>query len=245
MKPYLFVAGFFLFPLYLTSPLLIADEVLTPVTSSAAPEIALPSAAPIVPLITPPPAHAPLPASISSFVSESQHPVPDTLAGMTRVYAQKMRREYRLFWAASRGLEKSPIDRIFLAFDFYQVRTVQEIRKLLVILVESYLETINASPTPELGHYPFTADDIDIEIHIDCFHGEYVDRQFVEWVELKNGLVCYQAYNCMHGKFCFVRKERYDQAFHFAELDFAEEAEQIKAAKDQIYHELEFEGTVK
>lgn len=160
---------------------------------------------------------------------------------VTRRHAAVMKRRHQLRWQASYNLDDETVDHIHLVYECVVPNTVEQARDVLVDLVESYLSVVNKYDPPlvQLGHHPFTADNLKIELHFDTFFGNYVDRMMVEWVTLSNGIVSYQAYNCNRGDKCFTRREKYQQAYHGSMIakEFAESEKSDQAALEAFFRE--------
>lgn len=70
-------------------------------------------------------------------------------------------------------------------------------RNLLVDLVEDFLREINSDPIAgdQLSVYPFTANNLHIEINFESFFGIYVDPFYIGCIELRNGMARYSAFD--------------------------------------------------
>jgi hypothetical protein len=140
----------------------------------------------------------------------------ETIDQITRRFALKAKMEKRLFWMQSKGINAWPLNKLFLSWEHYHARDIDEARRLLVWIVQGITAAINMDGWrhPALGHYPLDAYDLTIEIRFDNFFGEFIDRQYVQWVRMHKGLICYQAYNCWYNQhgLCWTRRERWDQA---------------------------------
>jgi hypothetical protein len=166
---------------------------------------------------------------------------PEPIDHVVRRYAMKLRDEHRLIWNQSKGLQGALVDHLFMSFYFYQARDIYESRELLVIAVEKLLEALN-NPTfvPPTGHDPFTANDLEIEIEFQTFMGKFIDRQYVQYVMMRNGIICYQAFDCLEAPvMCFTRKERYDQAYYMVQLETEARASSSTMVINQGYSEIE------
>ncbi len=106
-------------------------------------------------------------------------------------------------------------------------------RELLVDTVEGLLNRINGNSdiSPYLGHFPFTADDLEVNITYTSFYGEYVNLQNGALATLRNGNAYYYtftAFDCSQD--CFgERKEYYWQSKMF--VDYKREGETLYAPK--------------
>lgn len=72
-----------------------------------------------------------------------------------------------------------------------------EARDLLVDLVEDFLREINSDPivSDQLAAYPFSPNNLQIEINFESFFGLYVDPFYVGCIELRNGMARYSAFD--------------------------------------------------
>lgn len=86
---------------------------------------------------------------------------------------------------------------VHLEFSSQEILEVDQARNLLVDMTEDLLREINTNAiiADELSPYPFSADQLHIEINFETYIGEYVDPYYIGCVELKNGFAYYYAFD--------------------------------------------------
>lgn len=86
---------------------------------------------------------------------------------ITAEIAKKLKKDKSLQLIGTGGAMMHDIQMMMMAFDFYQITDVETARELLVYSVEEYLSAINSSEEirPYLHNYPFTAENIEIDIY--------------------------------------------------------------------------------
>lgn len=91
------------------------------------------------------------------------------------------------------GYNESKLHFNFISQDILEVGPA---RQLLVDVAEGLLGRINASGIgPELRPFPFTANQLEICIDFESYHGRFVDPFYVGWAVLENGMCYYYAFN--------------------------------------------------
>lgn len=138
---------------------------------------------------------------------------------VTITYAGEMEREKGLFLEDSYACYDDYIEKSLMWFSSMRLVDMCEGRDLIVYLVEGYLARINEhDQLPyELYNYPFTADNLFVQINFDSFYGFYVDGEYIGRIVLENGWVHYYAFNSISCDSCWnQRSERYDQAVRFS-----------------------------
>lgn len=117
-------------------------------------------------------------------------------------YSAKMQAEKRLRLEDSWICYDKEVKKFYLRYSSQAILEFCEARLLMVELVEGFLERLNhhALLRYQLEHYPFTADDLDVKIDFESFHGLYVDPLYIGLAWLKDGCVKY---------FAFERKDPY------------------------------------
>lgn len=89
------------------------------------------------------------------------------------------------------------ISALRLEISSQEIVEIDVARALLVDLVEDILREINSNPiiSNELISYPFTPNQLRIDINFESFHGIYVDPYYVGCVCLSDGMVRYNAFD--------------------------------------------------
>jgi hypothetical protein len=89
------------------------------------------------------------------------------------------------------------ITKMYLKYSSQRLLTVYDARLLVVELVEELLTRLNNNEiiSYELSDFPFTADNLDVQIIFESFHGLYVDPLYVGCIWLKNGCTHFYAFD--------------------------------------------------
>lgn len=89
------------------------------------------------------------------------------------------------------------IDKIYLDYSSQDLRDISNARKLLVSVVEGFVAAINEDSLLhyQAAHFPFSADDLVVQIHFESFFGKYVDPFYVERATLEDGMVQFYSFN--------------------------------------------------
>lgn len=89
------------------------------------------------------------------------------------------------------------VTKLCLRYTSQRLLTVYDARLLMVELVEDLLNRLNNNQiiSFELDHFPFTANDLDVRIDFESFHGRYIDEQYVGLVWLQAGCVDFYAFD--------------------------------------------------
>lgn len=87
------------------------------------------------------------------------------------------------------------IDKIRLKFITQNILEMNEARELLVDMTEGFLERLNQDPLvgPLISSYPVNAENLEIYICFESYHVRYVDKRYIAWVVLEEGLAYYYA----------------------------------------------------
>gem|GEM_PF-3600675 len=74
---------------------------------------------------------------------------------------------------------------------------VCEARSLFADFIEDLLREINTDPivSGELTDYPFTAEQLHVDINFESFFGKYVDPFYIGYIEMRRGMVRYYAFD--------------------------------------------------
>lgn len=78
-----------------------------------------------------------------------------------------------------------------------EILEVDDARDLFVDFVEDLLQRVNSSPlaADQIADYPFTADNLSIEINFESYFGYYVDPFYVGCISMEDGIVRYNAFD--------------------------------------------------
>lgn len=89
------------------------------------------------------------------------------------------------------------ISSLRLEISSQEILEIDAARDLLVDFVEDMLREINSNPivSNELISYPFTPNQLHVEINFESFHGIYVDPFYVGCICLHNGMARYNAFD--------------------------------------------------
>lgn len=112
-------------------------------------------------------------------------------------FALKMKIDKHLELEDSWAAYDDYITKLCLQFSSQRTLTVYDARLLIVEVVEDLLSRLNNNTVIgfELGHFPFTANDLDVKINFESFYGRYIDELYVGLVWLQAGCVHFYAFN--------------------------------------------------
>lgn len=112
-------------------------------------------------------------------------------------FSVKMKIDKHLELEDSWAAYDDSIFKMVLRYSSQRLLTVYDARLLLVELVEEFLYRLNNNTIVsfELDHFPFTANDLDVRLNFESFHGRYVDEQYVGMVWLQGGCSHFYAFN--------------------------------------------------
>lgn len=110
-------------------------------------------------------------------------------------YTEKLKWTHGLILEDSVIFYEKYINRIRLDFESMDSLDVWDARKLLVDIVEEFLDRINGNVRifPYLARTPMTAADLEIYINFDSFQNKYVDLQTVGLLSLRGGITTFIA----------------------------------------------------
>ena len=167
---------------------------------------------------------------------EDVKPSIPSLDYIARKHSLLMINKAGLYWVGSRDLHRDAVDSLSLVYECYHACDINEARRRLVICVEEFLAMVNEGEFihPQLGHFPFTASDLEIEIHFDNFFSKYFDRLRIDTLTMSNGIIHFNAFDCQQGLLCHVRNEMYLQSKDHVELE-----KKITPKKDYQQFELD------
>lgn len=112
-------------------------------------------------------------------------------------YSKFLKEEYGIELEDSWIAYNDDVKRICLKYSSQRLLTVYEARLLMVELVEGFLYRLNNHSliSYELEHYPFTADDMDVQINFESYYGLYVDPLYIGLTWLQCGCVHFYAFD--------------------------------------------------
>jgi hypothetical protein len=89
------------------------------------------------------------------------------------------------------------ITSIHLEISSQEILEIDKARNLFVDFVEDFLRTVNSNPiiSGQIPDYPFTANNLHIEINFESFYGIYCDPFYIGCICLSNGMVRYSAFD--------------------------------------------------
>jgi len=143
-------------------------------------------------------------------------------------YATKLFHEKHLFLEDSKVYYNYTIHSFRIELSTQAILELREARELLVDVVEGFLERINENRiiSGELSHRPFTANDLDVYIDFQSYHGLYVDQRYVGWVALCQGTTFIYAFDVKNNQINFWhdRIEPYYKSRDFVKFERIAEA---------------------
>jgi hypothetical protein len=121
----------------------------------------------------------------------------EELSSIVVNFSTKMKVDKHLELEDSWAAYDDYILKICLKYSSQRLLTVHDARLLLVELVEDFLYRLNNNTIVsfELDHFPFTANDLDIQINFESFYGRYIDEQYVGMVWLQAGCTHFYAFD--------------------------------------------------
>lgn len=151
----------------------------------------------------------------------------DDLSSMVIGFATELSHQRNhLFLEQAYVVYNKPETKIRLEFSSQGILTMGEARHLLVDIVEGLLDRINDTAlAAEVLPNPFTADNLEIYIDLQSFHGEFVDPFYVGWIVLEKGHAFYYAFTLKNQDLDFwhVRQEPYFKSRSFTMFERAAE----------------------
>lgn len=87
------------------------------------------------------------------------------------------------------------IDKIRLKFITQNILEMCEAREFLVDVAEGYLDRLNEDPVlgPLIAAYPIGPENLEIYICFESYHIRYVDKRYIVWTVLEDGMAYYYA----------------------------------------------------
>lgn len=117
---------------------------------------------------------------------------------VSKVMARWKHRKYqRLRLEHSQTHYSTAITGLQLEISSMEILTIVEARNLIVDFVEELLREINSSPilSCQMNVYPFTANQLQIDINFASFHGIHIDPYYIGYLSLVEGMVRYYAFD--------------------------------------------------
>jgi hypothetical protein len=137
-------------------------------------------------------------------------------------YSDELERYKRLFLNDSRAFYDHYVEYVWMKFRTQDIMDVLEARDLLVYVVEGFLARVNEDPevSGDLYDFPFTADNLIVEIEFDSFYNRYINTRSIGRLELCQGNVSYYARDALRPDTIWFhqRKEPYDKAYRFSKF---------------------------
>jgi hypothetical protein len=149
---------------------------------------------------------------------------------LVTTYSAMQWRENKLFLEDSKVIYDDSIQHIILEYTTMNIMTFCEVRLMTVEFVDGFLDWLNNHPvlSTQLGHYPFTADNLSLSILFKNFYAEYVDPLYVGLVIMEDGVVTYYASD-IKDQWADWSHQRIEPYFKSRELAY------IKEEADQLY----------
>lgn len=169
-----------------------------------------------------------LTATSCSYVSDyffdpterEEYPNIPALERVVVTYSDEMERYNRLFLSDSRTFYDHYIEYVWMKFRTEANMDVYEGRDLMVHVVEGFLARVNEDPqvSEDLYNFPFTADNLIVEIDFDSFMGKYLDTRYLARLHLQDGTLYYYANDAMDRDTIrfHQRIEPYEKAYRFS-----------------------------
>jgi hypothetical protein len=167
---------------------------------------------------------------------EGSHPYEDRvliqyntedLSELVYDYIAELKHDNHLFFETGYIASGANESILRLEFSTQNIMELSEARALLVDTVEGMLSRLNNSRVGfSLQPYPLTADQLELYIDFQSFHGVHVDPFFIGWVALEQGMAYYYAFNLENDRLDFwnSRTEPYAKSRSFVMLERQGEA---------------------
>lgn len=130
---------------------------------------------------------------------------------VTEKTAKKLEGQSGLDLVGTGGQMMDDIQMMAMDFNFYQEVDLKTSRKLIVHVINEYLEAINRNKEirPHLHEYPFTAKNVEIRILIYNPDGSKLPLEKIYCIECMNGILEYYTRSNPHQA---ISKESYEEA---------------------------------
>lgn len=112
-------------------------------------------------------------------------------------FSTKMKIDKHLELEDSWAAYDDNISKICLKYSSQRLLTVYDARLLMVEVVEEFLSRLNNNTVIgfELGSFPFTASNLDVQINFESYYGRYIDELYVGLAWLQAGCVHFYAFD--------------------------------------------------
>lgn len=166
-------------------------------------------------------------------------------------YGNTLEDNERLFLLDSRAwYDENGCNRICMSFRTQRLVKVCEARDIIVHLVEGFLERVNGDPMLPLyvNNFPFSPENLKINIEFESFFGKYVDAEYMARVKLEDGIVFYYANSAIdpNDSIWEQRVEPYEKAYRFSiykhmdDEQRKQEQEERRIVDELPYKEFDF-----
>lgn len=134
--------------------------------------------------------------------------------GITTKIAKKLEKERNLYLVGTGGGMMDDVEMMAMSFYMYDEVDLEKARKLLLYIVNSYLEDINTNKDihPYLHNKPFTAKNIEIRIWFFNSNRERLSPEKIFHVSALEGKLSYYIRGLEEGTRQSVCKETYEEA---------------------------------
>lgn len=112
-------------------------------------------------------------------------------------FSTKMKIDKHLELEDSWAAYNDNILKICLKYSSQRLLTLYDARLLMVEVVDEFLWRLNNNTIVsfELDHFPFTADDLDVQINFESYYGRYIDELYIGLAWLQAGCVHFYAFD--------------------------------------------------
>lgn len=112
-------------------------------------------------------------------------------------YSVDMQKSHHVYLQDSWMAYDDSIKRMCLRYSSQRLLTLEEGRLLIVEMVEEFLKRVNnhAILGFEVETFPFSADNLDVQINFESFFGEYVDELYIGLIWLQCGCTHFYAFD--------------------------------------------------
>lgn len=152
---------------------------------------------------------------------------------ITSDVSKKLKKEMNLQCIGTGGGMMDVIRCISVSFELNHEIDLAEARRVIIDVTETYLDAINGSKRvrPYLKNYPFTLDNLEIDIFVNKSRGKNVSIGEIACVAARRSLILYELYEPKEGgpslkEFC---EEPYLEALRIVN---EEKAQNISSSKD-------------
>lgn len=151
----------------------------------------------------------------NNFSSEYEPPEYEKLADrITLKVSDKIEKEKGLHLIGTGGGMMNKIRMMAMSFEYNKEITMEEGRELVIYCVNEYLSAINSNEElrPDLVHYPFTPQDVDIALYICRPDRSDVPMGQLSVVAEREGVVAYKVFEPYPVVIKRIREETFEEA---------------------------------